>query len=1551
MKKKLMKHLAAAAVFGASLFSSQVFANIYYEEFLARLQQGFFNTSIMTYQAGYPPVTMMDMPATPITINSASVFGLADFKLELPNLSNYYALKQQIVPNALGGQTWIGDVVHYDPLGLNNGVKGRAYFVESASGITGTIYTEDKVLQIYTDGAGGQVIVEADEYMLDSEGPIVSAADLGEGETAASPLVAGHRDGPSPASLAAPYTIDVLWVTTQLARDSGADMEALIELATTTGNDVLVNSNVPAQFRIVGIHHNTTYAEDSSDMGGTLSDLRLTTDGNMDEVHGMRTDLGADMVSLVSGATNYCGIAYLQANYSLAFSVNGRGCMSGHTPIHEFGHNFGAHHDKANGNGNNSTYSFGHGYFNNTNDPYFRTVMSYGCPGGGCPRISHFSDSQQSHEGLPIGSVDEYDNARLMRIRAGEMSGLAPRLTSTCTEHTATNSTHVNEGRAYTETELWTTYYYAVGSGEQLSGYSFSSSTLAEEPAGYYTPGTCGADNGETQFGPEIQSLNPSLVSGGLRLEGKVFDGNADAVSAVRVRETGATQWTLATINGLSFSVDVPVTVNNNTVYVDIQTEDANGDTFEFSTDFEMDAGDPPVVEISYSTVFDATARVQVTARDPDNRPAELRYQINGSGDPAQGTWTSYTEEVSYNNHTFQLYISGLSEGTHTIHVYVVDETGNNSNVENVDVTILPAAAPECTLTSVAPALNNIDGQVEITALYSDANYGHVDLEYRVNSGAWTVWGNLELTPQINGGYFRLPDTFAESTNLTLDLRATDSSGLQTDCGTKTHTVSYPTTNLAPSCEIVDVWQEDSVLKFYMTVSDPNGDANSMYGKTSAMTDWLQTWPGPLTQHWVPNTGFGVHTVEGRVLDYTDGLEGLCSATYTVIDTGDTPEIDYAQGYYDRELNFVNLEATPIDDDGDVTLVEFREVGTSTWQAAVKSGTDVMGRTWTLDPGLLAEGNYDYEVRATDSGSRVSAPYTFNFTVEYEYAPTLDSLTHTLDGRTINVSGTKSDSNNNDRYVWYKLNDQEWASFWENDAAFTFSISAIEDGSHTLEVFVEDTYDNRSASQFINFDIDGGQPPVITSVTYNIIDETQVTFTITADDPDGDALILSRSYDGAGQGTFNSGSYSWGVAWMNPGFGSHTAEFFVTDSLDNQSDTYTVNFEIVDSTPCFEDTNANHETAGRAYSVEVCSYELFGTCYGTLTTTWYAQGSDTDLGTSASTVTSLLETSTGHYEVGACNDATPPVITLSGNNPMDVAIGQTFVEPGYTATDNVDGDITANVVVTGSVDTNTAGAYQLTYSVSDSSGNPAQNVVRTVNVIADTVKPVISIPTGTSYTVTLNNSFSNPTATATDNVDGDISANIVVTGSVDTTTIGTYYLNYNVSDAAGNTADQVIVTVEVVDQVDTTPPVIALTGSAAITITVGDSYSEPGYSATDNVDGDISASVVVGGDTVNPNAVGTYVVTYNVTDAAGNAATQVTRTVTVEAQGGACFTDSLDNHVTAARVEILYGSSYYTIVPAGQTAEYLGSTYVNASDVISLEETAPGHWTKVTSCN
>lgn len=88
-------------------------------------------------------------------------------------------------------------------------------------------------------------------------------------------------------------------------------------------------------------------------------------------------------------------------------------------------------------------------------------------------------------------------------------------------------------------------------------------------------------------------------------------------------------------------------------------------------------------------------------------------------------------------------------------------------------------------------------------------------------------------------------------------------------------------------------------------------------------------------------------------------------------------------------------------------------------------------------------------------------------------------------------------------------------------------------------------------------------------------------------------------------------------------------------------------------------------------------------------------------------------------------DKTSPTITLTGE-AVDIQVGNEFVDPGYKAEDNYDGDITSKVETNNNIDINTIGTYEVNYKVVDSSKNEA-TAKRVVNVIA---KPVIPTRAG-----------------------------------------------------------------------------------------------------------------------------------------------------------------------------------------------------------------------------
>ncbi|MBC1801435.1 immunoglobulin-like domain-containing protein [Listeria booriae] len=248
-------------------------------------------------------------------------------------------------------------------------------------------------------------------------------------------------------------------------------------------------------------------------------------------------------------------------------------------------------------------------------------------------------------------------------------------------------------------------------------------------------------------------------------------------------------------------------------------------------------------------------------------------------------------------------------------------------------------------------------------------------------------------------------------------------------------------------------------------------------------------------------------------------------------------------------------------------------------------------------------------------------------------------------------------------------------------------------------------------------------------------------------------------------------------------------------------------------------------------------------------------------------------------------------VTVTSNDaPVITAVDKTLKKgasfdpmAGVTASDTEDGNMTGNVTVTANdVDTSAVGTYHVTYSVTDSDGNTTTKTI-TVTVTSNDA-PVI---TASDKTLKKGASF-NPMAgvSASDTEDGNLTNSVSVTANdVDTSAVGTYHVTYSVTDSDGNTTTKTItVTVTSNDA-----PVIVASDQ---TIKKGKAFDVmAGVSASDLEDGNVTSGITVTANDVDTNTVGTYHVTYSVTDSDGNTTTK-TITVTITSNDAPTFTTS-----------------------------------------------------------
>ena len=237
-------------------------------------------------------------------------------------------------------------------------------------------------------------------------------------------------------------------------------------------------------------------------------------------------------------------------------------------------------------------------------------------------------------------------------------------------------------------------------------------------------------------------------------------------------------------------------------------------------------------------------------------------------------------------------------------------------------------------------------------------------------------------------------------------------------------------------------------------------------------------------------------------------------------------------------------------------------------------------------------------------------------------------------------------------------------------------------------------------------------------------------------------------------------------------------------------------------------------------------------------------------------------------------DTTAPVITIHGSTPVSIQVHNTYVDAGASSTDAVDGDISAGIIASSTVNTEALGTYTVTYTSTDSHENSTSSV-RTVNVI-DTTAPVITILGSNPVQVEAGTTYTDAQATANDNYNGDLTSDIVASSTVNTAVIGDYSVTYTVVDTSGNGATST----RIVNVRDTIAPVLTLLGDNPMTVNVGTEFTDPGATTTDSFDTGVTNESIHETGSVDSSKIGSYILTYTVSDTSGNTSSS-TRTVNV----------------------------------------------------------------------
>ena len=291
----------------------------------------------------------------------------------------------------------------------------------NGSTVVGSIRSPDATYAVRPSGSDLHIIRQVDVSALPPElPPLELPPDSSLVEPAAERVQAQQHKMEQAASDDGSQ-IDVLVLYTPTARSGQgglAGIRALIDLLITDTNSAYEDSGVTQRIRLV--HRQEINYTGHTFIGTDLRRLAGLSDGFMDEIHVLRDQHAADLVHLIVGTVSEgCGVAYAPDTAGFrelhAFSVSARPCLSSTLIFaHELGHNMGLLHDRHVARRSRSLYPYSFGYVNQqafvsgaSTSARWRTIMAYNdqCQAAGffCPRVSRFSNSEQTYRGHTLG--------------------------------------------------------------------------------------------------------------------------------------------------------------------------------------------------------------------------------------------------------------------------------------------------------------------------------------------------------------------------------------------------------------------------------------------------------------------------------------------------------------------------------------------------------------------------------------------------------------------------------------------------------------------------------------------------------------------------------------------------------------------------------------------------------------------------------------------------------------------------------------------------------------------------------------------------------------------------------------------------------------------------------------------------------------------------------------------------------------------------------------------------------------------------------------------
>ena len=337
-------------------------------------------------------------------------------EIEIPINTNLVVSTQLINFETTDKQAsvWEGKIVKVTKGGdsdnrFQNTVDSFVTLIRANDRLTGMVSIRGKIYTIKSLDESTVAIITLDSSKFPDEGEPINVPDLD-----GSPAAPSTSDTQTPINPNAISEINILMITTPEAFNKIGEnnYDGFIAMATRSLQQNALNSKLKIRYRVSDIV--TNISENGRDQHQLLNDMRNTNTALGKFTAYQRNRDRADLVQLVVANDGWCGLAWLtngsvQSLTDRGFSTVWHPCVNNFTHVHEFGHNYGAMHNR--NTEQNRYFSWGFGFRDTAVVPGFSTVMTT-C--AGCSRINMFSSPLLAPNGHPMGTKNEEDNRRVV---------------------------------------------------------------------------------------------------------------------------------------------------------------------------------------------------------------------------------------------------------------------------------------------------------------------------------------------------------------------------------------------------------------------------------------------------------------------------------------------------------------------------------------------------------------------------------------------------------------------------------------------------------------------------------------------------------------------------------------------------------------------------------------------------------------------------------------------------------------------------------------------------------------------------------------------------------------------------------------------------------------------------------------------------------------------------------------------------------------------------------------------------------------------------------